>query len=88
MVVAIGGGGKSALLGAADVRGVRSGGDVVQIAPSVERVTFSPAMRGAVGVRGGCERGSDSAELIIRECLRASGIETFVPRSVGWDPPV
>ena len=45
MVVAVGSGVEAAFFGTAGVIGIIGGGDVVEIAPSVKRVAFSPALR-------------------------------------------
>lgn len=71
MIVDIGSCREATLLRAASVIGVSSAGDAVEISPGIEGVGFAPAMRGAGGVRGGGQRGTEAVELIVGKRLGA-----------------
>ena len=75
MVVAVGGGREAAFLRAAGVIRVGGGCDGIEVAPSIDAVTLSPAMRGACSVRRSRQCRCDSIELVVREILRARRVE-------------
>ena len=82
VVIAVDGFREPALLGATGICGVCGCGDLRQVAPcavcdAVVLVDLAPAMRGTGSVRGSCQRGSDSVELIVSKRLRAGGIEVI-----------
>src|SRR5207248_7537119 len=74
MIIGVGRSAEAAFLRAPGVIRVGGGGDGLQVAPGIEVKCFAPAVSRTCSERGSRECGGGAIQLVIGECLRASGI--------------